>query len=164
MYNMAYLPQHRNVLGISRRSIILTEFSAVSPTSPTLFSLQQKEKNKCFRSNGVNLVNDCNQQKINDTQGWRAGNSLYNSYFVGDLGTSWETSRDICNQPEGRNVENYLVDRRKLRSLEPTVICHRENICCSKSWKIFLFSDDICIFTQSHNREEINLFLSWTEL
>ena len=123
-----------------------------------------KRKNKYFRSNGVNLVNDCNQQKINDTQGWRAGNSLYNSYFVGDLGTSWETSRDICNQPEGRNVENYLVDRRKLRSLEPTVICHRENICCSKSWKIFLFSDDICIFTQSQNREEINLFLSWTEL
>ena len=158
---MAYLAQHRNVLLISRWPIILAEFYAVPPSSPTFFD---KSKNKYFRSNGVNLVNDCNQQKINDTQGWEAGNSLYNSYFVGDLGTSWETSRDICNQPEGRNVENYLVDRRKLRSLEPTVICHRENICCSKSWKIFLFSDDICIFTQSQNREEINLFLSWTEL
>ena len=116
--------------------------------------LEQKEKNKYFRSNGVNLVNDCNQQKINETQGWEAGrvvSSLYNSYFVGDLGTSWETSRDICNQGKGRNGENYLVDRKKMEKFrEPTVICHKENICRSKRRKIFSFSDDICIFTLSH--------------
>ena len=89
---MAYLPQHRNVLGISRRSIILTEFSAVSPTSPTLFSLQQKEKNKCFRSNGVNLVNDCNQQKINDTQGWEGGELIVQFLLCG---RSWNKLGNI---------------------------------------------------------------------
>ena len=77
--------------------------------------------------------------------------SLYNSYFVGDLGTSWETSRDICNQGKGRNGENYLVDRKKMEKFrEPTVICHKENICRSKRRKIFSFSEDICIFTLSH--------------
>ena len=34
------------------------------------YLLQIIRKNKYFQSNGVNLVNGCNPQKINDTQGW----------------------------------------------------------------------------------------------
>ena len=98
-------------------------------------------------------------------RGGRAGNSLYNSYFVGDLGTSWETSRDICNQHKGRNVENYLVDRRKLRSLDLRVIwvwsVTKKISGIQTGGKYSPFSDDICIFTgEERNREEINLFLS----
>ena len=86
---MAYLAQHRNVLLISRWPIILAEFYAVPPSSPTFFD---KSKNKYFRSNGVNLVNDCNQQKINDTQGWEGGELIVQFLLCG---RSWNKLGNI---------------------------------------------------------------------